>query len=201
MTTVIRGERLRETFGELGRHWGWLLALGIVFVVLGTIGLGMTFLLTLVNVLLFGLLIGIGGVLQVVHAFRARGWKAFLSHLLMGLLYVAAGIVIWGNPVGASLILTLVLAAAFVGSGILRLVIAFQHRQSRGRGWILFGGIIDIALGAIIAAHWPVSGLWVIGLFVAIELIVNGWSCILLALAARHVRPHQGALPGSQARA
>lgn len=54
-----------------------------------------------------------------------------------------------------------------------------------------------MALGVIIATHWPVSGLWFIGLFVAVELIVNGWPCILLALAARHAQRRHGALAGA----
>jgi len=44
---------------------------------------------------------------------------------------------------------------------------------------------VSIVLGGIIVLQWPVSGLWVIGLFVAIELILNGWSYVFVALAAR----------------
>lgn len=40
-------------------------------------------------------------------------------------------------------------------------------------------------MGAMIIAQWPVSGLWVIGLFVAIERIFNGWSYLFVAVAAR----------------
>jgi uncharacterized membrane protein HdeD (DUF308 family) len=46
-------------------------------------------------------------------------------------------------------------------------------------------GLVSILLGAMIVLQWPVSGLWVIGLFVAIELILNGWSYVFVALAAR----------------
>ena len=34
-------------FGELTKNWGWLLVLGIVFIIFGTIGLGMLFALTM----------------------------------------------------------------------------------------------------------------------------------------------------------
>jgi uncharacterized membrane protein HdeD (DUF308 family) len=64
---------------------------------------------------------------------------------------------------------------------------AFQHRGTKGWGWLLFGGIVAVLLGAMIASRWPVSGLWVIGLFVAIELIMNGWTYVFLALAAKEV--------------
>ena len=49
----------------------------------------------------------------------------------------------------------------------------------------LVSGLISIALGAMILAQWPTSGFWVIGLFVAIEMIFNGWSSVFVALAAR----------------
>jgi uncharacterized membrane protein HdeD (DUF308 family) len=35
---------------EIGRIWGWMLALGIIMVILGTIGLGATFAATLTTV-------------------------------------------------------------------------------------------------------------------------------------------------------
>jgi uncharacterized membrane protein HdeD (DUF308 family) len=34
----------------------------------------------------------------------------------------------------------------------------------------------------LIYKQWPVSGLWVIGLYVGIDLIFNGWAWIMLAL-------------------
>ena len=67
----------------------------------------------------------------------------------------------------------------------MRGIMAFQLRPAAGWPWPLLSGIISIALGAMIIAKWPVSGLWVIGLFIAIELIFHGWSYVFVALAAR----------------
>jgi uncharacterized membrane protein HdeD (DUF308 family) len=44
----------------------------------------------------------------------------------------------------------------------------------------------------MILARWPVSGLWVIGLFVAIEMIFGGWTYIFIALGARQLGKEQG---------
>jgi uncharacterized membrane protein HdeD (DUF308 family) len=62
-------------FGDLKKNWGWLLALGILSVLLGTAGLGMTFGLTLASVQLFGILLLAGGVFQFFDAFKCKGWK------------------------------------------------------------------------------------------------------------------------------
>ncbi|MGD2055219.1 MAG: HdeD family acid-resistance protein [Gammaproteobacteria bacterium] len=172
-------------FGNIGKHWGWLLALGILFILLGTIGLGLSFVLTLTTVLLFGVLIAIGGVVQLVQAFRFKGWGSIFWHVLIGLLYLIAGVLIITDPVLASTVFTAMIAWILVAVGVLRLFMAVQMRGTNGWGWTLLGGLVSIALGVMILAQWPASGLWVIGLFVAIEMIVNGWSCVLIALAAR----------------
>lgn len=172
-------------FGDAKKNWGWLLALGILSVILGTIGLGMTLILTVAGVLLFGVLLVVGGGFQVVDAFKCKGWKGTAWHVLIGLIYVVAGAIAIFDPVGAAVALTLLLGAAFIAIGTLRLVMAFQHRESRGWGWALAGGIVSLILGLLVMIGWPVSGLWVIGLFIAIELIVNGWTYIFLAMAAR----------------
>lgn len=174
-----------ELFGDLRKNWGWLLALGIVFIILGTIGLGMTFALTVVSLLVFGVLLLVGGVIQIVQAVKVKGWKSVLWHVLMAVLYLLAGIAVLTDPVLASLVLTLMLAGAIAAIGIIRVVVAIQHRDTKGWIWSLLSGIVSIVLGVLIYVQWPISALWLIGLFVAIDLIVHGWSYIFLALAAR----------------
>lgn len=185
MATDLTAPTASEYFGALHKNWGWLLALGILFIVLGIIGLGMIFALTLASVLFFGALLLVGGGIQLVQAFQCKGWKSILWHVLIALLYVVAGIIIITDPVAASAILTLMLAGALIGIGIVRIIMALQLRGRRNWGWLLAGGILAVLLGVMIAAHWPVSGLWVIGLFVAIEMLVHGWTYIFIALAAR----------------
>jgi uncharacterized membrane protein HdeD (DUF308 family) len=172
-------------YGELGKNWGWMLAFGLFFIVLGTIGLGMTFGLTLASVLLFGVLLIIAGLVQLADVFKCRGWKSIIWHVLNALLYVAGGILIITDPILASAALTLMLAAGLMAVGAIRILMSFQHRGQSGWGWMLFSGLIAVVLGLMIMAKWPVSGLWVIGLFLAIELIMSGWSYLFLALAAR----------------
>ena len=171
--------------GSLRQHWGWMLALGILMLVLGVIGLFASVALTIVSVLLFGALLVAGGIAQAIEAFRATGWKSVALHIGIALLYIVGGGIALYDPVAASLSLTIVIGAMLLATGILRAIIAIQMRPIRGWGWVLFGGIMSVLLGVLIFAEWPVSGLFAIGLFVAIELIVEGWSCILFALAAK----------------
>ena len=172
---------------DLVHNWGWLLAQGILLVVLGTIGLGIIIWLTLASVFIFGVFLFIGGGVQILQTFKCRGWESILWHGLIAVLYVVAGFSIMADPLAASLLFTLLLAGALVGIGVVRLIMAFQLRRVKYWFWPLIGGIAAIVLGVMILARWPVSGLWVIGLFVAIEKIFNGWSYIFIALGAKEM--------------
>jgi uncharacterized membrane protein HdeD (DUF308 family) len=178
---------LMPVWGDLVHNWGWLLAQGILLVVLGTIGLGMTIWLTLASVFIFGVFLFIGGGVQIFQTFKCRGWGSILWHGLIAVLYVLAGISIMADPLAASALFTLLLAGALLGIGVVRLMMAFQLRGAKTWFWPLIGGIAAMVLGFMILARWPVSGLWVIGLFVAIEMIFGGWAYIFIALGAKEV--------------
>jgi uncharacterized membrane protein HdeD (DUF308 family) len=176
-----------EVLGDLIHNWGWLLALGLVLVALGTIGLGMTFWLTLATVFIFGIFLLIAGVLQLVQAIKCRGWRSVLWHVVIAILYVVAGLDIIEDPLRASALLTLLLGGALIGIGVVRIVMALQWRGFKNWIWPLIGGIAAIILGFMILTQWPISGFWVIGLFVSIEMIFSGWSYIIIALGAREM--------------
>ena len=172
-------------FGQLKLRWGWLLALGFLSLILGTIGLGMDVLMTVVSVQFFGILLLVGGAVQLVNAFQCGGWKSKIWQMLIALLYIAAGIVCIADPIGASGFLTLGLAGILIGIGVMRIIMGVQHKDHKGWWLVLLAGVLAVVLGGMIVAHWPSSALWVIGLFVSIELIFNGWSMVFLAMAAR----------------
>ncbi len=171
--------------GDLGKNWGWLFGMGVLFIILGLVGLGRLFVLSLAGTLFFGILFIVGGVAQLIEALKCLGWKSVIYHVLMAALYIIAGVFVIQEPFAAKMLLTWVLGAALMCIGIVRVVMALQMRGMGSWFVPLVGGVISIILGGIILTHWPLSGLFVIGLFIAIELITNGWSYIFIALAAR----------------
>lgn len=172
-------------FGELRANWGWLFGMGILFVILGVAGLGRLLALSSVGALFFGVLIIIGGLVQFIEALKCKGWKGVAYHVLIAVLYMVGGVFVIWNPLAAKLLLTWILAAVLISVGIVRVVMALQMRATGSWFVPLLGGVISIILGGIILAHWPLSGLFVIGLFIAVELITNGCSYISIALATR----------------
>ena len=103
----------------------------------------------------------------------------------MTLLYLAAGVVLISNPVASGIWLTFMIAAMLLAVGTMRIIMAIQMREYKGWGWVAFSGVLSILLGILVFIQWPESGLWVIGMFVAIEMILQGWSSIMIAFAAK----------------
>jgi uncharacterized membrane protein HdeD (DUF308 family) len=88
------------------------------------------------------------------------------------------------NPTESAVLLTLLIAMFLVFEGVFRIVAALAARYPHW-GWVLFNGLISVLLGILIWRQWPYSGLWVIGLFIGIEMLLNGWSLVMLSLSAR----------------
>lgn len=164
---------------------GWLLALGILFLILGCIGLGMTVGLTLVSMFFFGILLIVAGISQIIECFKETHWQGVLWHAFISALYVIGGIIVMYDPFLASAMITALLAGVLVVIGLSRFFMALSIRGEKGWGWVLLAGLISTALGIMIFMHWPMSGLWIIGLFIAVQLIVDGWTYIFLAASKR----------------
>jgi|SRR5690606_17650274 len=176
-------------FGDLKQSWGWLLALGILFIVLGTVALGMSMAMTVMTVLFFGVLLLIGGILQLIDAFKCRGWKSIMGHILIAGLYLLAGIMLITKPLAGSMAITALLAASFIVIGLLRIIMSFQMKGfGLAWGWVLLAGVVSLVLGAMIFFQWPASALWFIGLIVAIEMIFHGWAYVMIALAIKSMQ-------------
>ena len=171
---------------NLRKRWGWFLALGILLVVLGMVALGSSVFMTLATMVFVGWLLIVGGVLEAAHACSCKGWGGFFIDLLTGILYVVVGFMVVANPGSAAVALTLLIAMFLIFGGIFRIVVAVVVRFQNWV-WLLLHGVVNLLLGIAIWRQWPLSGLWVIGLFVGIDMLFNGWSLVMLGLAAKRI--------------
>ncbi|BAO45194.1 HdeD family acid-resistance protein [Thiolapillus brandeum] len=179
---------LKKKLEVAQQHWGWLLTLGILFVVLGIIGLGMTVSLTLTSIIFLGAFMLVGGVFQLGYIIRDRhrmSGREIGFSILLSLLYIIAGIWVINSPAMASALTTAIVAGLLAALGVIRTMAAFDKRPAKGWGWLLISGISSLVLSILIFMDWPVSGLWVIGMFIAIEMIFHGWAYTVIALALR----------------
>jgi uncharacterized membrane protein HdeD (DUF308 family) len=164
-------------------RWGWLLALGIAMILLGTVALGDMLAVTLISVLLVGWLLIASGIFHVVHLIRNTEVRSFW-HILGTICDFVAGFYLVIHPALGALTLTLVLAAFLLVSGVTRLVGVFQASLPH-KFWPVLDALLSIVLAIMLWIHWPWTGLWFIGFAIAIGLISRGWAWVMVALALR----------------
>lgn len=184
----------RHELDALRGNWLWFVVLGVALVVLGMIALGSTVVASLAVEMTFGVLLLIAGVGETFGSFWARRWSGFFLHLLSGLLSIVVGVMFLARPGAGLVALTLVVASLFLVGGTFKIVAAVGYRFAHW-GWPLISGLLDVILGVLILAEYPASALWVLGLFLGINLIFRGAHWIGLGLALRAAIPPQPAAP------
>ena len=172
------------SMADFQKNRGWFLALGILLIISGTLAIIYDVAATLLSVLFFGWLLIIMGGIEAIQSFWQPKWGGFFLHLMVGLLGVAVGYHLVSAPAAGALVLTLVMAIYFMVIGVFRVVTAIAMRFPNW-GWVLFSGLVTFVLGVMIKSQWPMSGLWIIGLFIGIDMIFSGWSYVMLSLAAK----------------
>ena len=183
LVAALRRE-LRHELDALRGKWFWFVILGVALVVLGTVALGSVVIASLAATAVIGVLLLLGGAAEAVGAFWCCRWSGFFMELLSGALSVVVGLLFLRAPVGALPALRLLLARFLMVGGFFKIVAAVSY-QFAAWGWSLAGGVIDVILGVMIWQEWPASALWVIGLFVGINLLFRGVNWIALGLALR----------------
>jgi uncharacterized membrane protein HdeD (DUF308 family) len=169
---------------DFQKNRGWFLALGILLIVAGALAIIYDVAATILSVLFFGWLLIITGGVEAVQSFWQPKWGGFFLNLFVGILGVVVGFHLVSSPAAGALVLTLVMAVYFMVIGLVRIISALTMRFPNW-GWTLLSGVITFILGILIRSQWPATGLFIIGLFIGIDMIFSGWSYVMLSLAAR----------------
>lgn len=147
--------------------------LGIVLMLAGLFVLRNAVAATVVSAIVFGVSLLVTGLFEIVQSFWAPYWAHRFWRLLLGALYAVGGAILIADPLAASVLLTLVFAAALIASGMARIYVAVSE-WDRFSWLLLTSGVVGILAGLVILAKWPLSGLWVFGLVVGIDLLLHG---------------------------
>jgi uncharacterized membrane protein HdeD (DUF308 family) len=185
---TVKSPQAGSDTAPLRAKWGWIVALGVIYLIAGFIALGSVAMATVVSVLVVGVMMIVSGVAEVISAFQIKSWGKFLLWALLGVLYIIAGFVTFQNPLLAAVLLTLILGASLVVSGIMRIILAFSMKRETPWIWVALSGVITLLLGVLILLRWPVSSLYILGLFLGIDLIMAGAGWIGLGFGLRRAR-------------
>jgi uncharacterized membrane protein HdeD (DUF308 family) len=177
-----------QRLAPLRAKWGWIVALGVVYVIAGIIALGSLLMASVATVLVVGLMMIIAGVAEVINAFQIKTWGKFLLWLFLGILYIVAGLAAWDNPLLTTLWLTFALGVALAVSGVMRIFVGFSMKEGAPWTSVVLSGVITLILGVIILAHWPISSLWALGVFLGVDLVFAGSSWIAIGLGLREAK-------------
>lgn len=169
------------------RSINWSIALSVLLIIAGFICLVVPEISGLAVTLFVGWLLILSGITHLVFAFKVHTAGRVIWELLLGIVYLIAGIYLIVHPDNGLQSLTLVLAFYLFFEGIFELVLAFQLRPLSGWGWTLFDGIITLILAIMIWRSWPNSSVWVVGTLVGISMLFSGFSRLMLSLSARKV--------------
>jgi uncharacterized membrane protein HdeD (DUF308 family) len=166
-------------------HWGWLVALGVVLAILGLVAIWRATAATLIYVGFLGAVLIVAAVAVLVFAFSLTGyWIDFFIHVLWAVLLAVIGVILLTRPAISAEAITLAIAFYLIASGLFSIGFAFSS-HIQGEWLYAFQGLISAFLGALLLLGWPITGLFAIGLFIGIDLILKGAAIVALGLSLR----------------
>ena len=177
---------------QLHHNRKWNIGLGVFPTVFGLVLLASLPFATLSAVFIFGVLMMVGGILHLLAAFKIfeGGFRWFWA--LFGILYLVAGYYAFSTPVKTAIVLTNVLAIILIIAGVIRIFNAILFRGLQGWGWTLFSGLLTLVAGAMILKS-PDAPFWVLGLFLAIDILFQGINYLSFASYIKHEVPKSSA--------
>ena len=83
--------------------------------------------------------------------------------------------------------LTLLLGAGLLATGIVRVIVGARMSGARTRGGLIAAGLVTALLGLLIVIGWPGNSVIVLGTILGIDLLIYGltWIAFGIRLGAR----------------
>jgi uncharacterized membrane protein HdeD (DUF308 family) len=175
--------------------FGFSIFLSILLIVGGLLAILLAAETTIAVVIILAWMLMIGGIVQFIHAFRSKGVGMTIWKIVVAVAYFLTGLFLRLNLGIGLAALTLALIFFFVIEGVMSLVAFVRERKKGGSAWLLFNGVLTLLLGVLIWSHWPSRAMWIIGVFVGFNLLMNGMTRLMLTLAVRRALKAAGAIP------
>jgi uncharacterized membrane protein HdeD (DUF308 family) len=171
--------------GDIRQSTTWAIGFSILMIVSGVLAIVIPSVAGLTVTVMFGWLLIFTGALHLGFAWRGHGAAAIFGEIVMSVLYAGAGFYLLARPGAGLASLTIALSAYLVIKGILEGVLAFTVRPAPGSGWLVFDAILTIAIAAMIAAAWPASTTWAVGVLVGVSMMCSGFTRLMISTAVR----------------
>lgn len=170
---------------ELRKAGGWVIVWGVLLIVAGIVAIVEPAVTAVATALLLAWLFVFSGVVELIYAFQQRAHDGLAWKVISGLALLALGVYMLVFPIASIATLALMIAAFLAASGFSSVLLAFQRRPRQGWGWVLFDGVLSIAIAIMIASGWPQNSIDFVGILVGFCLISGGIWRIVLGRALR----------------
>jgi uncharacterized membrane protein HdeD (DUF308 family) len=185
MTADVRGDPA-DVVARVGRHWGWVLAFGIITLLIGIAVLVWPGHTLVAIAVLFGIQLIVLGIFRFVGAFASDdltgGTRVLFA--LLGVLSLIIGLYALRHVLITLLALALLLGIFWIVSGAVEVFTALSHREMRHRGWNVVMGVVSVLAGIVVLVY-PGISLLVLAVVLGIWLIVFGAMQIAVAFRIR----------------
>jgi uncharacterized membrane protein HdeD (DUF308 family) len=178
-TPPVDSQPVAATIGVLALRRGQLVAVAIIGLVLGLIGLFFPTTALLFVAIIFGIYLIASGIFRINSAFLVHNLSTGARWLtgLLGVLIVVAGVICLSDPFGTLIVLAYLIGIAWIAEGIVDIMAAVQGSvQPRWLGWV--SGIVAVIAGIVIFVL-PAAGFVTFLLIASIMLIVVSVTTLL----------------------
>ena len=133
---------------------------------------------------LLGVFALVSGIISLSIAIFGKDITPRWLNAVFALVRIVAGLALLYCVPSGLRVLTLVFAVFLMVEGAFAIFGAFKIRRQMGWIPLLLNGIITLALGLMVYAHWPTGSVWILGLFFGISLICHGFALFVLGISA-----------------
>jgi uncharacterized membrane protein HdeD (DUF308 family) len=187
MTELMEPD-VADVVARVGRHWGWILAFGIVTLLAGIAVLAWPGRTLVVIAVLFGIQLIVTGIFRFVAAFASDdltgGTRALLA--VLGVFSLIIGLYAVRHVLVTLIALTLLLGIFWIVNGAVELFTALSHREMAGRGWAALMGAFSIVAGIVVLVY-PGITLLALAVVLSVWLLFFGLMEITAAFRLRSV--------------
>ncbi|WP_457607898.1 HdeD family acid-resistance protein [Nitratifractor sp.] len=158
---------------------------GVIFIILGLVGIFYPGLMSLTTVIFLGWLLLFSGFFAGIHTwqFNRKDWFGWFKALI----FVVTGALIIVHPLPGILALGILFAIYFFLDAFANGAYAFQMRPAPYWWVALLNGVLSLAIGIffLMAIGNPVQTIWLVGILVGISLFFDGVMLLSMASAAK----------------
>lgn len=179
MQNPLIDTKVIEKFGS------YTLSIGFLLIVLGAAGILLPALMAFSTAIFVGWILLVGGVLWAAHTYKHC--PTHVMDWLKPVLLLITGSLMLFYPIGGVQLVGLLLAMYLLLDALGSFMLAQSVHPAKGWRWMVFNGVISIVLAALFLIGGPATSLWLVGLYVGINLLFNGTALVAIGWNLRNI--------------